>query len=155
MRRAQVRLRTGGANRALRNAGFTLVELMVALTGGLFISLAVFALARDSGRFYQREARLANATVSGLIGFERLRADLGRAGFLASPNIARDPRVCAVPDGTWPTGLRNLASVQVSTPSVSYAALTANGRTPPVITLAVRTRRRTFSARRSCRPATR
>lgn len=118
------------------SAGFTLVELMVALTGGLFISLAVFALARDSGRFYQREARLANATVSGLIGFERLRADLGRAGFLASPNIARDPRVCAVVDGTWPTGLRNLASVRVSTPAVAYAALTANGRTPPEITLA-------------------
>lgn len=136
MRRAHVRLGTRGANRAPGNAGFTLVELMVALTGGLFISLAVFALARDSGRFYQREARLANATVSGLIGFERLRADLGRAGFLASPNIARDPRVCAVPDGTWPVGLANLASVQVSTPAVSYAALTANGRTPPVITLA-------------------
>ena len=45
--------------------GFTLVELMVALTGGLFVSLAVFALARDSGRFYQREARIANATIGG------------------------------------------------------------------------------------------
>ncbi|HYQ43312.1 MAG TPA: prepilin-type N-terminal cleavage/methylation domain-containing protein [Polyangiaceae bacterium] len=122
-----------------RNAGkrgFTLVELMVALTGGLFLSLAVFALARDSGRFYQREARLANATVSGLIGFERLRADLGRAGFLSSPNIARDPRLCGAPDGNWPVGLRNLASIQVSTPEVTYPALTANGRTPPVLTLA-------------------
>ncbi|HEX2672771.1 MAG TPA: prepilin-type N-terminal cleavage/methylation domain-containing protein [Polyangiaceae bacterium] len=136
MNRARTRRPTRVANRGLGNAGFTLVELMVALTGGLFISLAVFALARDSGRFYQREARLANATVSGLIGFERLRADLGRAGFLASPNITKDPSVCAIPDGTWPTGLRNLASVQVSTPGVSYAALTANGRTPPVITLA-------------------
>jgi hypothetical protein len=134
--RPSARKATRGLNRGSGNAGFTLVELMVALTGGLFISLAVFALARDSGRFYQREARLANATVSGLIGFERLRADLGRAGFLASPNIARDPRVCAVPDGTWPTGLRNLASVQVSAAAVSYAALTSNGRTPPVITLA-------------------
>ncbi len=118
------------------NAGFTLVELMVALTGGLFISLAVFALARDSGRFYQREARMANATVSGLIGFERLRADLGRAGFLSSPNIFRDPRLCAIPDGNWPAGLKNLASIQLSTPVDTYPALTANGRTPPVITLA-------------------
>jgi len=133
---ARARRLTRGANRARDNAGFTLVELMVALTGGLFISLAVFALARDSGRFYQREARLANATVSGLIGFERLRADLARAGFLASPNITKDRSVCAIPDGTWPAGLRNLASLQVSAPSVSYAALTANGRTPPVITLA-------------------
>jgi len=32
--------------------------------------------------------------------------------------------------------LRNLASIQLSAPGVTYAALTANGRTPPVITLA-------------------
>lgn len=123
-------------SRAAASRGFTLVELMVALTGGLFLSLAVFALARDSGRFYQREARLANATVSGLIGFERLRADIARAGFLSSPNIFRDPRLCGTPDGTWPVGLRNLASIQLSTPAVAYSALTANGRTPPAITLA-------------------
>lgn len=128
--------RTERMTRAGGSAGFTLVELMVALTGGLFLSLAVFALARDSGRFYQRETRLANATVSGLIGFERLRADLGRAGFLSSPNVFRDPRLCGSPDGTWPVGLRNLASVQLTTPAVTYPALTANGRTPPVITLA-------------------
>ena len=119
------------------SAGFTLVELMVALTGGLFLSLAVFALARDSGRFYQRESRLANATVSGLIGFQRLRADLGRAGFLSTPNIFRDTdHVCGAPNDNWPTGLRNLASIQLSTPAIKYAALTANGRTPPVVTLA-------------------
>jgi len=119
------------------NAGFTLVELMVALTGGLFISLAVFALARDSGRFYQRETRLANATISGLIGFQRLRSDIARAGFLSTPNIVRDTvGVCGTPDAAWPIGLRNLASIQLSTPGVKYAALTANGRTPPVITLA-------------------
>ncbi len=118
------------------SAGFTLVELMVALTGGLFISLAVFALARDSGRFYQREARMANATISGLIGFERLRADLGRAGFLASPNISKDPRLCVPANAELPDGLRNLASIRVSTPAQAYPALTANGRTPPVITLA-------------------
>jgi len=134
--RARARGGARGINRRGDSAGFTLVELMVALTGGLFISLAVFALARDSGRFYQREARLANATVSGLIGFERLRADIARAGFLASPNIARDPRVCSAPNGQWPVGLRNLASIQVSAPAVNYPALQANNRTPPVLTLA-------------------
>jgi hypothetical protein len=117
------------------SAGFTLVELMVALTGGLFISLAVFALARDSGRFYQREARIANATVGGLLGFERLRTDIARAGFLASPNVVRDPRLCGAPQANWPSALRNLASIQV-TAGTPNAALTLNGRTPPVIVLA-------------------
>ena len=127
---------TRRATRARGSAGFTLVELMVSLTGGLFLSLAVFALARDSGRFYQREMRLANATISGLLGFERLRADLGRAGFLASPNIVRDPRRCGTPDGNWPEGLRNMASIRVTKPDVTYDALTRNGRKPPIITLA-------------------
>jgi hypothetical protein len=108
---------------------------MVALTGGLFISLAVFALARDSGRFYQREARIANATVGGLLGFERLRTDIARAGFLASPNVVRDPRLCGPPQPNWPSALRNLAAIQI-TAGAPNAALTLNGRTPPVIVLA-------------------
>ena len=86
-----------------------MVELMVALMGGLFISLAVFALARDSGRFYQSEVRIANATVGGLLGFERLRTDIARAGLMSSPNINHDPAVCTKPDGTWPANLSKLA----------------------------------------------
>jgi Tfp pilus assembly protein PilW len=109
--------------------GFTLVELMVALMGGLFISLAVFALARDAGRFYQSEVRIANATVGGLLGFERLRTDIARAGLMSSPNINRDPAVCTKPDGTWPANLSQLASIQITQP-VAPAVLTANGRTP-------------------------
>ena len=115
--------------------GFTLVELMVALMGGLFISLAVFALARDSGRFYQSETRIANATVGGLLGFERLRADIARAGLLSSPNINRDPSVCGKPDGTWPRNLANLASIQITQPPTTQI-LTANGRAPHRILIA-------------------
>ena len=40
------------------------MELMVAMTGGLFLSIVVFALSRDASRFYQRESRVANATAS-------------------------------------------------------------------------------------------
>jgi len=116
-------------------AGFTLVELMVALTGGLFVSLAVFALARDSGRFYQRESRVANATVGALLGFERLRTDIARAGFMASPNVVRDIAVCAKPNGQWPAALANLASVQIQA-TAATGALAANGRSPQGLTLA-------------------
>ncbi len=114
--------------------GFTLVELMVALMGGLFISLAVFALARDSGRFYQSEVRIANATVGGLLGFERLRSDIARAGLMSSPNINQDPTVCTKPNGTWPANLSKLASILI-TPPPPVAILTANGRTPPQLLL--------------------
>jgi len=120
------------------NAGFTLVELLVALTGGLFISLAVFALSRDSGRFYQSETRLANATVSGMLGFERLRQDIARAGFLVSPNAARDTtHLCGMPNGNWPVALQNLASVRITAPVGPLPpSLAANGRTPPALVLA-------------------
>jgi prepilin-type N-terminal cleavage/methylation domain-containing protein len=91
--------------------GFTLVELMVALTAGLFISIVVFALSRDTTRFYQSETRVANATLAGTSGFTRLTSDLARAGHLISPNISADPRVCNRPQAGWPARLLNLRSV--------------------------------------------
>ncbi len=118
-----------------RSRGFTLVELMVSLSGGLVVSLAVFALARDSGRFYQRESRVANATVSALLGFERLRTDIARTGFLSSPNALRDINVCARPQANWPTALRSLASVQITQPATTGGVLGANGRNPPSLLL--------------------
>ncbi|MGE0324006.1 MAG: PilW family protein [Polyangiaceae bacterium] len=101
---------------AASRRGFTLAELMVAITGGLFISIAVFSMARFGSRFYQQESRVANATMSSVVGFERLKADITRAGFLASPNVLRDPNVCGQPatDASWPTQLRNLAAVQIT-----------------------------------------
>ena len=95
--------------------GFTLVELMVALTGGLFLSVIVFAMARQGTRFYQQESRIAEATLAATIGMQRLRADIGRAGYMASPNITADRNLCTTV-GTL-NGvplLQNLRSVQIS-----------------------------------------
>ncbi|HSC88090.1 MAG TPA: prepilin-type N-terminal cleavage/methylation domain-containing protein [Polyangiaceae bacterium] len=108
-----------------RRAGFTLIELMVALTGGLFFSIFVFALTRDVTRFFQREARLTDATLSALTGFERLRTDVTRSGFLVSPNLVKDPRRCPqVTEGTatdnYPLGwngqdrLKRVAALRVT-----------------------------------------
>jgi Tfp pilus assembly protein PilW len=85
-------LRSGGVA-SLGVRGFTLVELMVALSGGLFLSAVVFALSRDTTRFYQQETRVASATLAGLVGFERLKSDIQRAGYLSTPNIQTDPRI--------------------------------------------------------------
>ncbi len=129
--------------RAPRNrraqGGFTLVELMVAVTGGLFISLAVFALASDASRFYRSESRISDATMNALVGFERLRNDIARAGFLATPNVLRDPRLCGDPvaDPSWPTELKRLASLRIEQGgSPGSGTLTANGLSPDSITLA-------------------
>jgi hypothetical protein len=94
-------------------AGFTLVELMVAMTGGLFLSIVVFALSRDASRFYQRESRVANATLAGVSGFERLSSDIARAGHLTTPNITSDPRVCNRPAANWPAMLQKLRAILI------------------------------------------
>jgi hypothetical protein len=98
------------------SSGFTLVELMVAITGGLFVSIIVFSISKNSARFYQSETRVGEATLGGMVGFERLRADIARAGFLSSPNIRTDTRVCGGPPGAtgFPTLLDTLSSVQVT-----------------------------------------
>jgi hypothetical protein len=122
--------------------GFTLVELMVAVTGGLFVAIAVFMLARDGSRFYQHESRVADATVAAMVGFGRLQADIGRAGFLSSPNLRRDPSHCereANPAGWaagWPTVLANLASVRIASTTGLPQVLADNQRSPDTIVVA-------------------
>jgi hypothetical protein len=122
-----------------RSRGFTLVELMVALSGGLFLSVIVFTLARDTGRFYQRESRIANATLGGIVGFERLKRDIARAGYLATPNVKMDPSVCAKVDNSWPLQLRRLAGVRINadgSPVGGNDAIDENDVTPDEIILA-------------------
>lgn len=118
--------------------GFTLVELMVALSGGLFLSVVIFALARDATRFYQQEARLAGATLSGMVGFERLKNDIQRAGYLSTPNIQKDLTVCTSVSSTTPTALRSLAALRITpdTPDLlsTNAAFQANQAAGQVIT---------------------
>lgn len=101
--------------RAVHTRAFTLVELMVAVTGGMFVAMAVFALAREGSRFYQRESRVAEATLGSVIGFDRLQNDIARAGFLSSPNIRTDPSYCGDLAGLENfTLLKTLASIQVT-----------------------------------------
>ncbi|HTQ05373.1 MAG TPA: prepilin-type N-terminal cleavage/methylation domain-containing protein [Polyangiaceae bacterium] len=105
-------------------SGFTLVELMVALSGGLFLSIVVFALARDASRFYQREGRITSATLAGMIGFERLKNDIERAGYLSTPNIQRDPSLASSVSSGMPAGLATLAGLRITpdTPNLSANA---------------------------------
>ncbi len=120
-----------------RRSGFTLVELMVALTGGLFVSMVVFMLARDASRFYKSETRTADATLAGMVGFARLRNDIARAAFMASPNVRRDPTVCGDPvgDATWPSELKRMAGLRIGSSPVN-TTLKANGLAPDSIMLA-------------------
>jgi len=137
----KVRRRVGPRRVSVEHDGFTLVELMVSLSGGLFVAIAVFMLAKQSTNLYQSEGRAGNATLGSLVGFERLRQEIGRAGFLSSPSARTDPKVCCSPvgDANWPAYLSHLQSVLIQQPtnaSVIPPVLAKNGSLPDEITLA-------------------
>jgi hypothetical protein len=125
-----------------RAGGFTLVELLVAVTAGLLVSAAAFLLARNATSFFQHEARISSAQLSAVMGIERVLADIDRAAFLSTPNIQTNPRRCpqgvGVPNG--PPGMTRLAGVSIENGgSISggnpLAQSVANGMSPDRITL--------------------
>lgn len=120
--------------------GFSLVELMVALTGGLFVSVVVFAMARQGTRFYQQETRVAEATLASTIGMQRLRADIGRAGYMSSIFIDTanpDPNLCMDYSNSALVLLKKMRSVQITqnTAVGTNADPTKAGITPDTIQL--------------------
>ena len=116
-----------------RSRGFTLTELMVAVVGGLIVAMAMFALARDSSRFYQRETRVGDATMGALVAFQRLSLDIQRAGYMASPNFDRDPRICRPPVGAG--ALPNVGALRIQPTGGLPGVFTdaRNGVTPETI----------------------
>lgn len=118
------------------NAGFTLVELMVSMVGGLFVSIAVFGIAKHSSHFAMEQSRVSDATLQSVVGFERLKADISRASFLSSPNVVRDPTICR--SVVYPTWIQRLAGIYIEpVPSTQLSSeSTVNGFSPQRIYLA-------------------
>jgi type II secretory pathway pseudopilin PulG len=98
---------TMGASR-----GFTLVELVVAMSAGVLVAIAALLLAKNASTFFQHEARISGAQLAASLGMTRLTADLQRAAYLSTRNNQNDPRLCA--DGVvLPPGIKDLAGVQI------------------------------------------
>lgn len=82
--------------RRRRDAGFTLLELLVASVAGLFVIFAAFLVSRGATRVFATEGRLATAQGNLRLGVDRLRSDIERAGFMSTPNYRLDPNVVPV-----------------------------------------------------------
>ena len=130
---ANLRLR---AVRRRRQAGFTLIEMVVSLTAGLIIATSAFMLARNSSTLFQHEAMITNAQYGVVIGMSRLQSDLRRAAFMASANVLDDPRLCGNTAG-WPAGMLQLSGIQIvqggSLANPGHALSVANGLTPDAL----------------------
>jgi prepilin-type N-terminal cleavage/methylation domain-containing protein len=76
-----------------REQGFTLVELMVALTTGLIAIGTMYTFSTGATRFFQQQSAIGQTQQGVRVAFERLRRDVSRAGFGGVPfgNIAYGP----------------------------------------------------------------
>jgi hypothetical protein len=111
------RSRRAGFSRS--SAGFTLVELTVALVAGLIVAMGIVALSRSATATFNEEMRNSTAEAALRGAVDRLRVDLQRAGFMSTGNIMTDHAV-ALPPGAvnkvWNiksdmAGIRRLAAL--------------------------------------------
>lgn len=100
-----------------RRAGFTLIELMVALTIGAMVIATVYTIGASASRHFQEQQRISQLQLSVRLALDRVRRDVQRAGFHGTMNSAID-RFCGTPPSTQIRGLN------VTHPSPrSFAAL--------------------------------
>ncbi|MET0286231.1 MAG: prepilin-type N-terminal cleavage/methylation domain-containing protein [Polyangiales bacterium] len=71
-----------------KRAGFTLVELMIAMIAGAFAVAGVYYLNGVSARSYAQQMAVSDAQMSLRSAMEQLRRDVARAGYLAAPSTA-------------------------------------------------------------------
>lgn len=81
-----------------RRAGFTLLELMVALTIGALVVTAIFTIGGASSRHFQEQQRIGTTQRAVRMAMDRIRRDVARAGYL-SVSDTRSPfvRMCPTP----------------------------------------------------------
>ncbi|MBK7773941.1 MAG: prepilin-type N-terminal cleavage/methylation domain-containing protein [Sandaracinaceae bacterium] len=90
------------------NAGFTLVEMLVAVVAGAMTIATVYSLGAGSTRAFQEQNRISQAQAAVRSGMEHVRRDFSRAGFGATPDSGTsasdgdrgaNPAGCAVTPG--------------------------------------------------------
>ncbi|MDD9965658.1 MAG: prepilin-type N-terminal cleavage/methylation domain-containing protein [Myxococcales bacterium] len=71
-------------------AGFTLLEIMVALTIGAMAVGSIYAVGKNSNHYFQQQYRVTNSMTALRLAMAQVKRDLQRAGYLATPNAAVD-----------------------------------------------------------------
>lgn len=74
------------------NEGFTLLELLVALTATMLVVSTVYYVGGASQRHFHEQQRIAQTQMSVRMAMEQLRRDVSMAGFLGSPNTMLEQR---------------------------------------------------------------
>ncbi|AKF03264.1 PilW family protein [Sandaracinus amylolyticus] len=79
-----------------RRAGFTLVEMMVAMTIGALVIASVYTLGGSAARDFQEQQRVTQLQLSTRLALDRVRRDVERAGLHGTPDSMVE-RTCVTP----------------------------------------------------------
>ena len=84
--------------RSLRrqHAGYSLVELMIALTAGALVISSTYFIGAASSRHFQEQQRIGQTQTAVRLAMDMVQRDLARAGYLGTANSATDRR-CVAP----------------------------------------------------------
>jgi type II secretory pathway pseudopilin PulG len=115
-------------------AGFTLMELTVALLAGLIVAMGIVSLSREATNTFHEEARGSAAEAALRTAMDRLRADLARAGYMSTGNILVDPNIAHAPGATNIASITGMAGI-TGLGSISLSAGGSVGRNPGIKTL--------------------
>lgn len=114
-------------NRRVRRAGFTLVELMVAMIAGLVAVSGAYVLATNSTRNISEQMRMADTQMSLRSAMDQVRRDFGRAGYLGTRNsLALPVTNCDVATSTLVVN-HPVTGAALGTPAVTAAGIYING----------------------------
>jgi prepilin-type N-terminal cleavage/methylation domain-containing protein len=119
--------RTAPRRRSAARAGFTLIEMMVALTIGAMVIATVYTIGASAARHFQEQQRISQLQLGVRLALDRIRRDVSRAGFLATMSSAGD-----VPCGPPPLGQIRGLNVVDRSPTSRAALERMTGWSPPV-----------------------
>jgi prepilin-type N-terminal cleavage/methylation domain-containing protein len=108
--------RPGLRSSRARSAGFTLLEVMMALAvGGIALS-SIYAVGAASTRHFREQQRISATQTSLRSAMDQLKRDFQRAGFLATPNVRAPGEACGLPgapvdDASGGAGTGRLAAI--------------------------------------------
>jgi type II secretory pathway pseudopilin PulG len=104
-------------------AGFTMIELTVALVSGLIVAMGIVGLSREATNTFNDEARSSAAEAGLRAAIERLRADLQRGGFMSTGNILLDPNLALIPGSQAGSGNQGAYKPTLAAPSCTLKGM--------------------------------
>lgn len=111
-------------------AGFTLLELFVAVGLSGVIAVGLYSLSMVATQTFNQQQRISEVQLRLRSAMESLRGDIARAGYMGTPSSVTDPNVCPRPSQAV-----QAVMAQADTPNPTHSTADNQFIAPPVLTL--------------------